>query len=98
MNFNVLLKMSPELKQLLLLTALGMSIGLVLLLIAYVAAGAVGYAAGHAIRVFTIEDKIHGEFWPLVTSIDAYCSEPGSAPGSLDELVPAYIIELPHCQ
>lgn len=50
---------------------------------------------GRAYLVFSIEDKIHGAFFPLVRAIEHYCEDRGEAPPDLAALLPEYLAEMP---
>lgn len=47
------------------------------------------------VQKFSVEDQIHGTFFPVVDSLHAFQEETGSAAQDLGQLVPKYLPEIP---
>jgi hypothetical protein len=66
-------------------------------ILAFGLAGAIycGIVTCSAIWKFTVEDSIHGTFYPVIVALDKYCDDHGYAPEALRDLRPKYIKETP---
>jgi hypothetical protein len=46
-------------------------------------------------RIFEIEDRVHGTFFPVYTAIQRFTLTNGIPPSSLDQLVPSFLTSIP---
>lgn len=59
------------------------------------AVGVVGVPVYQRIRAFSVEDSIHGTFFPVTAALYRYQDEHGSPADSLSALVPEYLNAIP---
>jgi hypothetical protein len=57
--------------------------------------GTLVYGFFMSLRTFGIEDRIHGKFYPVSQAIDHFTETSGRPPGTLNELVPAFLVSIP---
>ena len=71
--------------------------GVLLIALAVVIAGAATFVWGfwNSLRIFGIEDQIHGAFYPVSMAIERYAETNGTPPETLDQLVPILLPNIP---
>ena len=57
--------------------------------------GAIVYGFFMAFRTFSIEDQIHGTFFPVSQAIRHFTETSGRPPETLNELVPSFFVSIP---
>lgn len=67
------------------------ALGIVVLL----GAGLATIQVYQAVRKFSVEDQIHGIFFPVVAALHQFQEEAGSAPQDLTQLTPKYLPAIP---
>ena len=55
----------------------------------------IGWGFFSALRIFGVEDRIHGTFFPVGVAIDNFTQANGAPPRTLMELVPAFLPSIP---